>query len=65
MNLRIYLFSHNNGRRGRWPCQPDEAWYPKAEGLANAGIPLGKRNRRPISGVFGVSAPMVFLIYKD
>src|SRR5919202_5843715 len=27
--LRKSLFPHNNGRRGRWPCQPDDGWYPR------------------------------------
>src|SRR6266576_44723 len=56
MNLLESLFSHSNGRRGRWPCQPDEAWYRNARGPANPENPLGKRNQKGSSGVFQVPA---------
>jgi hypothetical protein len=45
-------FSHNNGRRGRWPCQPDEAWYRKGDAPANGAIALLKPESRPHGGLF-------------
>src|SRR6266581_3607903 len=60
MILRECLCSHNKGRRGRWPCQPDASWYRKGEGAANRAIPLLERNRTAISRVFPVPCRVDF-----
>src|SRR5437764_1885165 len=65
MNLLEFPFSHSNGRRGRWPCQPDEAWYRKERDPANPESRFWSETERP----FGPFSPQprcsFFPICKD
>src|SRR2546423_946795 len=61
----ICPFSHNNGRPGRRPCQPDEAGYPNGEGPANAEPRLASAAGEPSQPFFRYLRRRGFPIYKS